>query len=261
MPLVPLKHTESAPPSTTPTPERKLRMVARDLIAHQVLKPHSHPWGQLTYARDGMLHVIADNNTWFVPPMRAIWMPPNIVHEIRTMENARLRALYSYAGYVPFPDDHCVVLEVSPLLRELILSIENINQAGPREDHLVQVILDELQHAETLPMHLAMPHDKRLKTLCESLIAEPASTLTLEDYAQQVGASARTLSRLFEQDLGLTFGQWRQQMRLTRATSLIANGLPLSRVASQLGYTSQSAFSAMFKKTFGKSPSAFYQDK
>ncbi|MFZ6644706.1 AraC family transcriptional regulator [Undibacterium sp. TJN25] len=261
MPLVPLKHTDPPPSNTTPSAERKLRLVARDLIAHQVLKPHSHPWGQLTYARDGMLHVIADNSTWFVPPLRAIWIPPNMVHEIRTMETAQLRALYTYAGYIPFPIEHCIVLEVSPLLRELIHSVESLDEPGPREDHLVQVILDELVHAETLPMHLAMPRDKRLKSLCESLIAEPSSTLTLEDFAQQVGASARTLSRLFEQDLGLSFGQWRQQMRLTRATSLIASGLPLSRVASELGYTSQSAFSAMFKKTFGKSPSAFYQNK
>ncbi|MES2070434.1 MAG: helix-turn-helix transcriptional regulator [Pseudomonadota bacterium] len=261
MPVLAVKHTLPHPPDSNPTPERQVRLVARDLQVHQVLMPHSHPWGQLTYAREGVLHVIADNSTWFVPPLRAIWIPPHIIHEIRIMEHAQLRVLHSYPGSVPFPDNQCVVLEVSPLLRELILAMEITDQAGPREDNLVQVILDELRYAETLPMRVAMPQDKRLKALCESLIADPASSLTLEDFAQQVGASARTLARLFEQDLGLTFGLWRQQMRLARATSLIANGLPLSRVASELGYTSQSAFSAMFKKTFGKSPSAFYQNK
>ena len=107
-------------------------------------------------------------------------------------------------------------------------------------------------------MRVALPRDKRLKVLCETLIADPASPLTLDDWAQRVGASERTLARLFEQDLGLTFGQWRQQMRLAHAAPLIARGLPLSRVAAELGYASQSAFSAMFKKTFGQSPSAFF---
>ena len=90
------------------------------------------------------------------------------------------------------------------------------------------------------------------------LIADPASPLTLDDWAARVGASSRTLARLFEQELGMGFGQWRQQVRLAHAAPLIARGLPLSRVASELGYASQSAFSAMFKKTFGQSPRAFF---
>jgi AraC-like DNA-binding protein len=113
----------------------------------------------------------------------------------------------------------------------------------------------------TLPIRVALPTDKRLKTLCETLIADPASPLTLEDWAQRVGASGRTLARLFERDLGMSFSQWRQQVRLAHAAPLITRGLPMSAVAAELGYASQSAFSAMFKKTFGKSPSAFFAHK
>jgi len=96
--------------------------------------------------------------------------------------------------------------------------------------------------------------------LCDALIDDPGSPLTLEHWARQVGASERTLARLFERELALSFGQWRQQVRLAHAAPLIARGMPLSQVAEQLGYTSQSAFSAMFKKTFGSTPSAFFAD-
>ena len=113
--------------------------------------------------------------------------------------------------------------------------------------------------AKPLPIYLPMPKDKRLKNLCELLLAQPGSNDTLDVLATKVGASARTLTRLFEQELHMSFGDWRQQMRLARAYPLIANGTPLSQVASELGYASQSAFSAMFKKTFGVSPSHFFK--
>jgi AraC-like DNA-binding protein len=126
---------------------------------------------------------------------------------------------------------------------------------------LAALMLDELPRLATLPIRVALPEDKRLKTLCETLIADPGSPLTLDDWAQRAGASARTLARLFERELDMSFGQWRQQVRLAHAAPLIARGLPLSLVAAELGYASQSAFSAMFKKTFGRSPTAFFAHK
>ncbi|MBI3285562.1 MAG: helix-turn-helix transcriptional regulator [Burkholderiales bacterium] len=261
MPVAILRHTLPRPEEMHPTPERPIRLVARDLLASQTLEPHSHPWGQVTYAPSGMLQVIAEGTVWFVPPLRAIWIPPQITHEVRVLETSQLRVLHIHASRSPFSGPDCLVLEVSALLRELVAGLGQLDQAGQREDHLAAVIMDELQAAQPLPIRLPMPHDKRLRSLCEMLLADPASSTTLEEFAQQVGASSRTLARLFEQDLGMRFGSWRQQMRLARATPLIASGLPLAQVAAELGYTSQSAFSAMFKKTLGKSPSAFFRQK
>jgi AraC-like DNA-binding protein len=261
MPLKPITHTRLNLPGMTPTPVRPVRLVARDLNASELLAAHSHEWGQVTYAVEGVVRVTVSNRSWIVPPMRAIWIPPQAVHEVATLEKARLRALYVHPGSVPFQGPDCVVLDVSPLLRELIVALSQHERADPREAMLSSLILDEVAHSATLPIRVALPEDKRLNTLCETLIRNPASPLTLEQWAQRVGASERTLARLFEQELDMTFGQWRQQVRLAHAASLIARGLPLSRVAADLGYASQSAFSAMFKKTFGKSPSAFFGPK
>jgi AraC-like DNA-binding protein/quercetin dioxygenase-like cupin family protein len=259
--MKPVTHTRLPVPGREPTPERPVRLVARDLEASELLAAHAHPWGQVTYALDGVVRVTVANSTWIVPPMRAIWIPANVAHEVATLGRARLRTLFVHAGVRLFEGGQCEVLDVSTLLRELIVALSQVNAGEPRERMLSALLLDELARSTTLSIRVALPSDKRLKALCESLIANPASPLTLDDWAQRAGASGRTLARLFERDLGMSFGQWRQQVRLAHAAPLITRGLPLSLVAAELGYASQSAFSAMFKKTFGQSPSAFFAHK
>lgn len=261
MTFQPITHTRTNLPGTAPTSARPVRIVARDLNGSELLIAHSHPWGQVTYALDGVMRVTVANSTWIVPPQRAIWIPPNLTHEVATLEKSRMRALYVHADRVLFKGNQCEVLEVSALLRELVVALSMADSGCARESLLAMLILDELPRLSTLPIRVALPEDKRLKTLCKMLIEEPASPLTLEDWASKVGASGRTLSRLFERELGMSFGQWRQQVRLAHAAPLISRGLPLSQVATELGYTSQSAFSAMFKKTFGQSPSTFFSRK
>ncbi len=246
-----------------PTPQRPVTLSGRNLQADATLLPHTHPWGQVTYALEGVMRVTANNSSWIVPPLRAIWIPPDVEHAITVLENTRLRPLCVHAERAPFPGRLCQVLEVSNLLRELIVALEQHDQdeQSRRESLLGELILDELARSATRPIRVPLPEDKRLKALCAALIAAPGTELTLKDWAAQVGASERTLARLFERELGMGFGQWRQQVRLAHAAPMIARGTPLLLVAQELGYTSQSAFSAMFKKTFGCSPSAFFADQ
>jgi AraC-like DNA-binding protein/quercetin dioxygenase-like cupin family protein len=258
MPLEILLHTLPHPPSVAPTSERYVRAVARDLAADATLPLHDHVWGQITFALSGVLRVSARGSSWIVPANRAIWIAPGVPHEITVLETVRLRALYVFAARAPFAGDDCKVLAVTPLLRELIVAI-GLADPGPRERLLGELILDELGACATLPIRVPLPRDKRLKSLCDALLSDPGATLTLAHWATQVGASERTLARLFERDLGMRFGQWRQQVRLAHAAPMIARGMPMAQVASELGYASQSAFSAMFKKTFGNSPSAFFR--
>lgn len=102
-----------------------------------------------------------------------------------------------------------------------------------------------------------MPSEKRLRALCEAVLAHPAQAESLDHWAASVGASTRTIARLFRQELGVSFTQWQQQALLARAIPLLNQGRPMSHAAQELGYQSQSAFSAMFRRAFGKSPRAF----
>lgn len=266
MPRV-LRHQTLNVPGYDPTPSRPVRLIARDLEHDARLPPHRHRWHQVLYTMVGAVRVSTADTTWLVPPSRAIWIPAGIVHAVAIIDDARMRSLYvlpaAARSMAPtLPVDACRVIEVSSLLRDLIADLGSAaTEDDPRREKLVSdLILDELRIAESLFVGVALPTDKRLVALCDALLADPASKRTLAAWAPLVGASARTLARLFADELGTTFSAWRQRMRLAHAAPLVARGWPLSRVASELGYNSQSAFSAMFKRMFGKSPSAFFAD-
>ena len=258
-----VRHTLPLDDGDVPTAPRPVTMCARDLVSTQNLAPHDHPWGQLTYALDGVLRVTVADSTWIVPPSRAIWIAPGVEHAVTVLENARLRPLRILAARNPFPGADCRVLEVSSLLRELLAALEQLpaGALGGRADLVANLVLDEMSRCATRPIRVPLPRDKRLAALCAGLIDDPGAVHTLAEWAGRVGASERTLARLFERELGMSFGQWRQQVRLAHAAPLIARGMPLGRVAEQLGYASQSAFSQMFRKTFGSSPSVFFSGK
>ncbi|MET0268618.1 MAG: helix-turn-helix transcriptional regulator [Duganella sp.] len=260
MPAPIVTHTLFNRVGVYPTPERQVTIAGRNLEAKAVLLPHHHPYGQCTYAMQGVVRVTANRSSWIVPPQRAIWIPPNMEHTVTVLEPTLLRPVFIHASKSPFAGDDCRVVAVSGLLRELIAALEQHDQdeQSPRERLLGEMILDELPRCAVRPMRVPLPLDKRLKALCDALIADPGTELSLQDWAGKVGASERTLTRLFERELGMGFVQWRQQARLAHAAPLIARGMPLSQVAAQLGYASQSAFSAMFKKTFGSTPTAFF---
>ncbi|WGS40674.1 helix-turn-helix transcriptional regulator [Burkholderia sp. JSH-S8] len=245
------------PPEFAPTPAHPMRVRARPLPAGVRVPRHTHAWAQLAYASRGVLRMATTGTTWMVPPSRAIWVPPRVTHEVVIVEDAYLRTLYIDASIVPDGLDACRVVEVTGLLRELVVALDARDLSATRERMLCALVLDELSRAEPLPLAVPMPDEKRLRTLCEAMLAQPAHAESLEHWASEIGASTRTISRLFKQELGVSFSQWRQQALLARAIPLLNQGRPLSHIARELGYQSQSAFSAMFRRAFGESPRAF----
>lgn len=245
------------PPEFAPTRVHPMRVRARQVDAGRRIPRHTHAWAQLAYASRGVLRVATTGTTWMVPPSRAIWVPPHVTHEVVIVEDAYLRTVYLDESIVPDGLDACRVVEVTGLLRELIVALDARALSSARERLLCGLVLDELSHAEPLPLAVPMPEEKRLRMLCESVLAQPAHAESLEHWASEVGASTRTISRLFKQELGVSFSQWRQQALLARAIPLLNQGRALSHVARELGYQSQSAFSAMFRRAFGESPRAF----
>jgi AraC-like DNA-binding protein/quercetin dioxygenase-like cupin family protein len=245
------------PPEFAPTPTHPIRVRSRPMHAGVRVARHTHAWAQVAYASRGVLRVTTVGTTWMVPPSRAIWVPPHVLHEVVIVEEAFLRTLYVNENAVPPGLDACRVVEVSALLREVIAALDTSGLAPARERLLGALALDELTRSEPLPLAVPMPTEKRLRALCEAVLADPAATDSLERSAAAVGASTRTIARLFRQQLGMSFSQWRQQAVLARAIPLLNRGRPLAQVAQELGYQSQSAFSAMFRRQFGESPRAF----
>lgn len=247
------------PEQFAPTAAHPIRVRSRPVSAHTVFGHHLHPWAQVAYTSQGVIRIEVDDTTWIVPPSRAIWIPARVVHDAQVVEPAYLRTLYVDDSVIPASLSACRVIEVSSLLRELIVALD----AGAaldtsRERMLGQLIIDEIVRSESLPLGVPLPTDKRLRALCEAIIANPAASDSLEQLAVDVGASVRTISRLFRSELGSSFSEWRQLAVLAHAIPLLSQGQSLSQVASELGYTSQSAFTAMFRRAFGKSPREFF---
>ena len=250
------------------------------LSADSEVLPHSHPWAQLTFSAAGAVRLTTPDGTYLVPPSRALWIPPGVEHAVTVIENAELLTLYLHQSRgrcgpgVPVADQapwrECRVLEVSDLLRALVAQMDSTpdaadggNAAPPpdllqREALIAALMLDEIRRAPPLRLGVAMPSDKRLRALCQAVIDDPARHRTLDDWARDNGASPRTFARLFREQLGVSFGQWRQQVFLTRALALAASGTPMARIAGELGYASPSAFTAMVRRTVGQPPSRFF---
>lgn len=250
-------HFVDIPPEFAPTRVHPIRVRSRPMPAGERITMHMHAWAQVAYASRGVLRLAIESSTWIVPPSRAIWVPPHVPHEVVVVEEAYLRTLYIDESAVPAGLENCRVMEVSGLLREVIAAIDIEDLSPARETLLGALALDEITRAVPLPLSVPMPREKRLRMLCEGLLADPGNTDSLEYWASSVGASTRTIARLFRQELGMSFSQWRQQAILARAIPLLNQGLALSRIARELGYQSQSAFSAMFRRAFGESPRAF----
>jgi AraC-like DNA-binding protein len=246
------------PVEHSPTLDHPIRVRSRPVPYGVRIALHTHPWAQVAYTSRGVLRVATADSTWMVPPSRAIWVPPNVTHEVVIVEDAYLRTLYLDASVVPPGLDACRVVEVSPLLREVIAALDDRGVSQHRERLLGTLALDEITRSEPLPLSVPMPDEKRLRALCEAVLADPGRADSLEAWAAEAGASTRTIARLFRRELGVSFSQWRQQAVLARAIPLLSAGRPLAQVARELGYQSQSAFSAMFRRAFGESPRAFF---
>ncbi len=272
------RHT-SVPPVDpqryAPTAEYPVRAKARRLAADTHIDPHSHPWGQLAFSVTGVLRMTATRSTYIVPPSRAVWIPPHVEHMVNVVEDAELRTLYLYQDDAlcgpernagpGSPWRQCRVIEVSSLLRELVMHLgtEPVpltpGQRPPeREQHLVALVLDELRRAKQVPIGVDLPQDKRLRTLCEAVLDDPTRWSTLDVCARAAGASPRTVARLFRSELGTTFLQWRQQVLLAKALTMAARKLPMSVISAELGYASPSAFTAMVTRSVGAPPSRFF---
>lgn len=263
------------PASYAPTRERPLRAKLRRVAASTRIEPHSHTWAQVAMSTTGVIRMSAAHSTYLVPPSRALWIPPGVEHVVTVVEDAEIRTLYVHptarflrdGAALPTPFEmwpDCRVLEVSPLLRELLVHLDVAPGAGPatqREQRLGDLVLDELRRAAPVRLGLPLPADKRLRTLCEAVLDDPLRHATLDGWALDAGASARTLARLFRQELGTTFGEWRQQVRLAKALALAADKRPMNHIAAELGYASASAFSAMVRRTVGATPSRFLAAK
>jgi AraC-like DNA-binding protein len=238
----------------------------RPLAAGQAIDAHRHDEHQIHYAGRGVLTVTTGAGTWIAPGNRALWVPAGTVHAHRAHGALDLHTIGLPASVNPLGLDVPAALTVGPLLRELILACTRDQpptaeaELPPETERLRAVLLDQLRTSPRGPMHLPMPADPRLAAVCALLHDDPADDRTLAAFGARAGAGERTLSRLFRAELGMTFPQWRTQLRLYHALVLLSEGTSVTTVARRCGWSSPSAFIDVFRRAFGHTPGTHLRD-
>ena len=245
----------------TRQPDVRIRSLAITYASGYRIPPHHHDWAQLIYASRGVMSVHTATGAWVVPTHRAVWVPAEVEHAIEMSGEVAMRTLYLAPGLARDVPETCSVVNVSPLLRELILHAVELGPLDiglPLHARLIGVILDQLAALPAVPLRVPVPSDPRALRAADWLRAHPAEGASLERIARSVGASKRTLERLFRHETGMSFGAWRQQLRLLQALPLLAAGEPVTSVALSVGYESTSAFIARFRQVLGTTPGQYY---
>jgi AraC-like DNA-binding protein/quercetin dioxygenase-like cupin family protein len=225
----------------------------------QRLPKHSHRRSQLLYGSKGVMQVTTGLGTWVVPPQSAVWIPPLVLHEVLFL-GVRTHSLYIEPDDSPIDQEQCQVIEVSPLMRQLLQEAVDVpleyDEAG-RDGLLMSLLLHEIQCAKELPLHIPMPTHERLLASCKTFLLTPDINQSPQQLADSLFISVRTFTRLFRQQTGLSFGQWRQRACVVLALSRLSAGHTVTTVALEMGYESPAAFATMFRRVLGQAPSAY----
>ena len=234
-----------------------------DLPHGHAIPEHIHPEDQLVYACQGVMTVRTPAGTWVVPAQRAVWIPAGTPHSIRMSGAVSMRTVYLRSRMVDQLPRTCCVVNVSQLLQHLIVHLCTHKELSRRtriQAHLIDVLIDQLESVQTVALQLPSPVDIRAARVAAALQNDASDLQSLERVCSQVGASKRTIERIFRQETNLSLGKWRQQLRLLKSLQLLAAGEKIGSAALEAGYSTPSAFIAMFRKALGTTPRKYFEN-
>ena len=224
------------------------------------IKPHWHARAQFLYAVAGTMRVRTPRHAWIVPPSRALWLPSHTAHELQMYGVVEMRSLYVDDAAAAGMPSTCVVLNVTPLLRELVVravALPARYDENGDEGLLMRLLMAEIRRLPACALDLPLPESPDLTKLCERILADLSRRQPCDFEASRMHTSTRTLYRRFLKETGITLARWKQQARLLESIRRLADGTAVTTVALDLGYESPSAFSTMFRRALGIAPRAF----
>ncbi|MEU5848453.1 AraC family transcriptional regulator [Saccharopolyspora shandongensis] len=234
-------------------------LAVRGSMAHgQVVGTHSHTQGQLLYPAAGALATTTERGTWLAPANRITWTPPGFEHSHRAFGETEIRRIDLPTRFCRFLPARPSVFAVTPLLREALLALSDGHPRGPGPRHRLRgLIIDELTGAPPQELYLPEPADDRLRVVTSLLHSDPGSSATLRELGRTAGASERVLSRLFQDELGVSFRQWRSMLRVQHALVLLGDGHPVTTISSRLGWANPTSFIEAFVAVVGETPGRY----
>ena len=229
----------------------------------EYVSEHEHSRSQLLHPITGVVIVTTRIGRWMVPPDHALWIPAGIRHAVDIIGRVEMHSAYVKPDAIPGLPKHLHVTGMTRLMRSLLAETISIGpDAVDARSHLIQVaLLHEIPLLPKRPLGLPLPLHPRLAELCRIFIAAPSARLEIDDWADKVGMSRRTFTRIFRQQTGLSLSAWRQQACVMAALPRLTAGDPVTTIALDLDYDSMPAFTTMFSRVMGAPPKAYLRNQ
>lgn len=232
----------------------------RSMPSDTIYPPHLHGWGEFVYSFSGVLELKGEAGFFRVPSSYALWIPPGVEHEGNNRHESFHCSLYIRNDLArALPETTCALI-MTPLMREMLNHLRNshpVTPYKPEESRFLEVLFDLLTQATSTGSYLPHSTDPLLSAALEFLELNPASNHSIKALAQQLGTTERTLTRRANRDLGMPLAEWRQRLKVVRAMPLLEAGEKVESIALGLGYSTSSAFIAMFRKLMGMTPDEY----
>ncbi|URE80305.1 helix-turn-helix transcriptional regulator [Providencia stuartii] len=223
-------------------------------------KSHAHPFGQLLYVVCGIMEMEIEGKHYLAPPEFCVWIPANTQHASFNKQSVKFRIIDFAQRFSEKLSSRACVIKLSPIFQTIMSDLYQRGVVEPQTDEdirLASVLIDQFSISPCQETYLPITKDKFLSPILDALQKDPADNSTLADWAKRSYTSERTLSRRYQQELGMSFSEWRQRLRYLHAVSALEQGKSVHEVALDVGYSSASAFIAMFQQISGVTPDRF----
>ena len=234
----------------------------RSMPEDTIYPAQTHPWGEFVFSFSGVLELHAEEQEFRVPPNFGLWHPAGTEHQGGNRNASEHCSLYiddELATKRGMPKTSCALL-VSPMLREMLIHLRNNFPKPPyteQESRLLDVILDQLIVTPIAGNYLPDSKDPLITQVLAYLKDDPGANHSIRAIAEKFGMSERTLARKAQSELNMPLSEWRQRLKVVRAVPMLQEGASVESVALDLGYSTASAFIAMFKRLLGTTPDQY----
>jgi AraC-like DNA-binding protein len=229
---------------------RPLAVMRREYKTSMNFGWHSHRRGQLLYGNSGYMTAMTEEGAFMLPSGYAVLLAPDLPHAVETFGETEMHSVYIEEGILRGCWEQTRILKVSPLLDASIQALVKeplLYDENGRGQHLSALILDEIRDADLQPLTVPLPAERQLRKLCRNLLGNPGLDLTIDNWADEVGMSRRTMTRKFRQETGMSFIEWRQRLRVSHVMRRRAEGTPLAVASVEAGYQSVSTLRKVMK--------------
>lgn len=245
-----------APPFTTSLPAPAWFRVGT-MPADATYPVHSHPWGEFVYSYSGIMEVKIKNEHLTAPPHFGIWLPPKLTHVGLNRNEATHCSFYLMPELCEELPTFPCTLKINEFTISILEHLKDNPLTAPIDDksmRILQVLSDQLCSAPRQSTFLPYTSDPLLSKVIAEIEKCPSVEIPLNELAEKLGYTVRTLNRRSHQLLGMSLGDWRQRLRVVKAIDLLEKGEKVEIVAYSVGYSSASSFIAMFHRVTGRTP-------